>query len=166
MKRFLTHAALRLTLLAVVQAAGSAPSDAHSDLVVYGGTPAGIIASIAAAREGATVIMVEPTKWISGMVTGGLSKSDIGKQETIGGYTREFFTRAAARYDGKFMWYAEPHVNMESFEAMLREAKVTVITGTRLRNATREGRRIVSVTLEDGRTLAAQQFIDATYEGI
>ena len=54
----------------------------QTDLVVYGGTPAGIIAAVAAAREGASVVLIEPTRWIGGMVAGGLSKSDVGKQET------------------------------------------------------------------------------------
>lgn len=136
-----------------------------TDLCIYGGTPSGIIAAVAASREGASVVLIEPTRWIGGMVTGGLSKSDIGKPETIGGYTREFFTRAAARYDGKFLWYAEPHVNMETFEEMLREAKVTVIRNAGLKSVTRDGSRIMSLTTEDGRIYAAKQFIDATYEG-
>lgn len=135
------------------------------DLVIYGGTPAGIIAGVAAAREGASVILIEPTKWIGGMVTGGLTKSDIGREETIGGYTREFFTRAAARYGGRFMWYAEPHANLETYQAMLREAKVVVVTGRCLKSVIRAGGRIASFTTEDGQTYGGRQFIDATYEG-
>ncbi len=75
-----------------------APSSllAAFDLVIYGGTPAGLSAGIVAAREGASVVVLEPTKWIGGMVTGGLCRSDVGKEETIGGFPREFFIRAAA----------------------------------------------------------------------
>jgi len=78
------------------------------DVVIYGGTPAGIIAGVAASREGASVVIIEPTKWIGGMVTGGLTKSDLGNSATIGGYVKEFFTRAAAAYPAKYMWYAKP----------------------------------------------------------
>ncbi len=123
------------------------------DLVVYGGTPAGLIAGVAAAREGASVVIVEPTAWIGGLVAGGLARTDRGRTETIGGYTREFFTRAAARYQGKFMWYAEPHANMETFEAMVREAKFEIVRSQRLAAVARVGRRIASLTLENGRAL-------------
>ena len=157
--------AVLLAPLVLLNAADPSTSFTTCDVVVYGGTPAGIIAAVAAAREGATVTVIEPTRWIGGMVTGGLSSTDIGKQETIGGYTREFFTRAAARYGGKFMWYAEPSANMETFEEMLREAKIHVIKNAPLASAERDGARILSVTTADGHTYGGREFIDATYEG-
>lgn len=158
--------ALLLTQLAALRAADEPrPASARSDIVVYGGTPAGIIAAVAAAREGASVTVIEPTRWIGGMVAGGLSSTDVGRQETIGGYTREFFTRAAARYGGRFLWYAEPHVNRETFEEMLREAKVALVKDAPLQSVSREGARIASVTTADGQTYAAREFIDASYEG-
>jgi hypothetical protein len=165
MKSTVFSSILLLSLLAALQAAEPSTSNVPSDIVIYGGTPAGIIAAVAAAREGASVTVIEPTRWIGGMVTGGLSRTDIGKQDTIGGYTREFFTRAAARYGGEFLWYAEPHANMETFEEMVREAKVTVIKGARLKGVAKDGARILSVTTADGHTYAAREFIDATYEG-
>lgn len=136
-----------------------------ADVVVYGGTPGGLIAALAAAREGASVVVVEPSRWIGGMVTGGLARSDVGKQETIGGYTREFFTRAAARYPSEFLFRAEPHANMETFQAMLAEAKVRVVTNARLGQVALAGKRIESLTTADGRRFAGRQFIDASYEG-
>jgi len=75
------------------------------DVVVYGGTPGGLIAALAAAREGASVVVVEPTKWIGGMVTGGLANTDVGDENVIGGLTREFFTRAAASQPGTALAY-------------------------------------------------------------
>src|SRR5712671_3047874 len=94
---------LRLCSLVLLSIGLAARGAEAFDVVVYGGTPGGIVAAVAAAREGASVVVIEPTRWIGGMVTGGLAKSDIGRQETIGGCAREFFTRAAARYEGKFM---------------------------------------------------------------
>ncbi|MGV2480744.1 UNVERIFIED_CONTAM: FAD-dependent oxidoreductase, partial [Salmonella enterica subsp. enterica serovar Weltevreden] len=73
---------------------------AETDVVIYGGTPAGISAGITAAREGATVVVIEPTRWIGGLVTGGLCKTDVGNEQTIGGFPREFFARAAAAKPG------------------------------------------------------------------
>ena len=138
---------------------------ADFDLVVYGGTPAGLSAGIIAAREGASVVVIEPTKWIGGMVTGGLCATDVGKQETIGGFPREYFARAAAAKPNTPMWYAEPSVNLGTFETMLKEAGVKVVTAQSLKSITQEGARITSLTTSDGTTYHGKEFIDATYEG-
>lgn len=135
------------------------------DIVIYGGTPAGLAAGIAAAREGASAVVIEPTKWIGGMVTGGLSRSDVGKEQTIGGLAREFFTRAAAVKPGTPMWYAEPSVNLATFQAMLQEAGVKVITGQSLKKIGKNHARITSLTTSDGTTHQGAMFIDASYEG-
>lgn len=138
---------------------------AETDLVIYGGTPAGLSAGIVAAREGASVVVIEPTRWIGGMVTGGLSRSDVGKEQTIGGFPREYFTRAAASKEGSQMWYAEPKVNLATFHAMAQEAGVKILTAQSLKAITKEGARITSLTTGDGTTHTGKMFIDATYEG-
>lgn len=137
----------------------------ETDLVIYGGTPAGLSAGIVAAREGASVVVIEPTKWIGGMVTGGLCRSDVGKEQTIGGFPREFFTRAAAAKPDTAMWYAEPSVNMTTFQAMLKEAGVKVVTAQALKSVTKEAERITSLTTADGTIYTGKMFIDASYEG-
>lgn len=136
-----------------------------ADLVIYGGTPAGLSAGIVAAREGASVVVIEPTKWIGGMVTGGLCRSDVGKEQTIGGFPREFFKRAAESKAGSQMWYAEPKVNLATFQAMLKEAGVKVVTAQVLKSVTKDGARITSLTTTDGTTYQGKMFVDATYEG-
>jgi len=153
---------MRFLLLASLLCSFSALA---SDVVIFGGTPSGLIAAVSAAREGATVTVIEPAKWIGGMVTGGLAKSDLGKPETIGGITKEFFEQAAARYHGKFMWYAEPQANMDAYKTLLADAKVTVITGTHLKSVARAGSTIVSITTDDGTKHTGKVFIDASYEG-
>ena len=55
------------------------------DVVVYGGTAGGVAAAVSAAREGLHTALVEPTAHIGGMVSGGLSWTDYGKKEVIGG---------------------------------------------------------------------------------
>lgn len=141
-------------------------SGASFDVIIYGGTPGGIAAGVAAAREGSSVIVIEPTMWIGGMVAGGLSSTDKGREDTIGGIAREFYTRAAERYgDPKALWYAEPHANLETFEALLREAKIEVVRGQRLKAVARDGAKIAALTTQNGRSYAGRVFIDATYEG-
>ena len=137
----------------------------ETDVVIYGGTPAGLAAGIVAAREGASVVVIESTKWIGGMVTGGLCRSDVGKEQTIGGFPREFFTRAAASKPGSEMWYAEPHVNLTTFQTMLKEAGVKVITSQSLKSINKDGARITSLTTTDGTIYNGKMFVDASYEG-
>jgi succinate dehydrogenase/fumarate reductase flavoprotein subunit len=49
------------------------------DLVVYGGTSAGIAAAIQAKRMGKSVLLLEPGLVIGGLTTGGLGQTDIGQ---------------------------------------------------------------------------------------
>jgi hypothetical protein len=135
------------------------------DIIVYGATPGGISAALAASREGASVLVIEPTKWIGGMVTGGLASTDVGNEKVIGGIAREFFTRAAESKAGTPLWYAEPQVNMATFQAMLQMAKVRVLTERNLKSISRDGDRIESIFATDGKRYEAKVFIDATYEG-
>ncbi|MCJ7749580.1 MAG: FAD-dependent oxidoreductase, partial [Armatimonadetes bacterium] len=69
------------------------------DLFVYGASPAGLGAAIAAARQGLRVLVAEPLGQIGGMVTGGLSRTDLGRPETVGGLFREFMNRVVGYYE-------------------------------------------------------------------
>lgn len=162
--------------LSIVGACVPLPSVAETpasqaDLLVYAGTPGGIATAVAAAREGATVVLLETTKHVGGMTTGGLSHTDVGpKPEILGGFAREFFTRADAKYKGttrtgKDFWYHEPHVAETVFTEMLREAGVQVVFGTRVASVEKAGMRIVSCTTTDGKVYRARLFADASYEG-
>ncbi len=67
-----------------------------TDLLVYGGTASGVMTAYSAAKEGLHVVLLEPGAHLGGMVTGGLSATDLGHFTIIGGYAREFYTAAAA----------------------------------------------------------------------
>ena len=101
------------------------------DLVVYGGTASGVITAYSAAKEGLHVVLLEPRAHLGGMVTGGLSATDLGQFQIIGGYARDFYMHAAAHYGTHALekhedWLSEPHVGEEIFRAMLNEAGVEV----------------------------------------
>ena len=64
------------------------------DLVVYGGTASGVMTAYSAAREGLRVVLLEPGAHLGGMVTGGLSATDLGHFTIIGGYARDFYLKA------------------------------------------------------------------------
>lgn len=165
---------LASAIWAVALAATSARAAAESinDLVVYGGTPAGISAAIAAAREGASVLIVEPGKHLGGMVTGGLSSTDTGNPATIGGIAREFFVRADAKYNDPKktatpfeFWKVEPHVAEQTFHEMIAEAGVKVVMKQIIKSVAVENHRIAALTTSDGTTHRGKMFVDATYEG-
>jgi hypothetical protein len=153
-----------------LQDADSAPSP---DLLVYGGTASGVMTAYSAAREGLRVVLLEPGAHLGGMVTGGLSCTDLGHYTIIGGCVRDFYLKAASHYgvhdlDRVENWYSEPHVSEEIFRGMMRDAGVTVLFHQRLREQNGvelEGRRIVSITTEDGKRRTAKIFADCTYEG-
>jgi S-formylglutathione hydrolase FrmB len=156
-----------LVAVSVARANSGAQTQAF-DVVVYGGTPSGVISAIAAAREGARVALIEPTGHLGGMVSGGLSKADYGRAEAVGGYAREFFERAGKHYGVPVQWDVEPHVAEQIFQDMAREAGATVYYGRRLREksgVTKASTRIRSITTEDGAVFAAGVYIDASYEG-
>ncbi len=138
------------------------------DVVVYGATASGVVAAVAAARQGARVALVEPGAHLGGMVSSGLGHSDTGRKETIGGISLEFFKRVGQHYNQPVTWDFEPHVAEDVFKAMAREAKVNVVYNTRLRESdavNKKGNSIANITMESGDVLSARVFIDATYEG-
>jgi hypothetical protein len=162
-----------------------------ADVVVYGGTSAGITAAIQAKRAGKTVVLVEPSQHLGGLTTGGLGATDIGNKNVIGGLAREFYERIGKHYQNdnawvhekrdaynqrnvrfnpndESMWTFEPHVASQVFREMLAENGSEPLLGERLDRATgvrKTGGRIESIAMESGRVIAGKMFIDATYEG-
>ncbi len=169
-------ASLSSALLAVVVALAAVHADQRGpgtpapplDLVVYGGTAGGVITAVSAAREGLRVVLVEPGRHLGGMVSGGLGWTDYGRKEVIGGYSLEFFERVGAKYGRAIEWHFEPHVAEAVFNDLVKEAKVEVVFGQRLRQkggVRKSGTRLSEIVMESGETFTARLFVDATYEG-
>ena len=150
-----------------------------ADVIVYGSTPGGFCAAIGAAREGASVILLEPTHHVGGLSTGGLSHcgSNQMRRETLMGLFDEWHRRVVKDYTDRGLaapynpavkdnarWTFEPHVAMRVTQAMLKEAGVTVLTGRYLKSVTKEGARITLVVTKNG-TFQAKVFVDGSYEG-
>ncbi len=152
---------------------------AEADIIVYGATPGGFCAAIAAAREGAKVALLEPTAHVGGVNTGGLSFSDSNQtvRSTLLGLFEEWHQRVAADYAARGVklpydvavkdnsaWTYEPHVAARVTDAMLKEAGVSVLTKQILEGVEKAGARIVGLRTSGGMH-TAKVFIDATYEG-
>ena len=176
------------TLLASAQAAPT------YDLVIYGGTSAGVVAAVQAKRMGKSVIIVSPDTHLGGLSSGGLGFTDTGNKAVIGGLSREFYHRVWKRYDDgaawtwqkreeygnkgqgtpaidgaqRTMWIFEPHVAEQVFEDLVREHRIPVRRNEWLNRANgvrKNGARITSITTLRGNTYGGRMFIDATYEG-
>ncbi|MBM3868676.1 MAG: FAD-dependent oxidoreductase [Verrucomicrobia bacterium] len=166
---------LALGLLSLARPAQAA----EADVIVYGATPGGFCAAIAAAREGAKVVLLEPTAHVGGVNTGGLSFSDSNQtvRSTLLGLFEEWHRRIAADYAARgvklpydvavkdnSVWTYEPHVAARVTGAMLKEAGVTVLTKQILEGVEKDGAKIVGLRTSGG-IHVAKVFIDATYEG-
>ncbi len=131
----------------------SVSQDLTPDVVIYGGTSAGVIAACQVQRMGGSVLLVDPDGRLGGLSSGGLGATDIGHKDAVGGLSREFYRRVSRHYDrpeawrqeraeeyqggarasdGEVMWAFEPHVAEQIFEGLIEEYGVTVLRGERL----------------------------------
>lgn len=122
-----------------------------------------------AAREGLRVALLESGNHIGGMVTGGLSATDHGEKEAVGGYSLEFYKRSGCHYGREIEWYPEPHAAEQVLQHMIGETgNITVSYRQRLAESggvLKEGNRIKAIKMQNGAAYEASIFIDASYEG-
>ena len=164
-------AVVSLLAVASIETSGYA-EEKSADVIVYGGSPGGVAAAVAASRAGKSVIVVEPRKHLGGLMSGGLSKTDLGpKPQLFGGIALEVFRRANAHYGtpwsavNRVCYHSEPHVAEKTFVEMLKEAKVPVETRGQLRSVETSNGRVTTIEVIDGRRFTGKYFIDASYEG-
>jgi hypothetical protein len=154
-----------------------------ADIAVIGGTPAGIMAAISAARMGSKVILTEYHSHLGGMTTSGLGKSDIENKEAIAGLFKEFTEMVLHYYTEKYGksskevllckegYYYEPSVAELVFNQMIAEEKnIKVLFNYQIEEAEMKSEKISRLRFKDRssgdtRFLKAEVFVDATYEG-
>ena len=142
--------------------------------MVYGATPAGVTAAVAAARAGRRVRLLEPGAHVGGMMSGGLSNTDTGPRgpDVISGLAAEFFQRVRRIEEGRGVclqacassFFFEPHVATRVFEDWLREAGIDLQRSVGLLGVEKSGTSIVRLTTSAG-TVDGAVFVDASYEG-
>lgn len=169
-------------------------SSLEADIIIYGGTSAGITAAVQAKKMGKSVLVVSPDIHLGGLSAGGLGFTDTGDKSVIGGLAREFYHRVYMHYqndsawkwqkreeygnngqgtpaiDGnaRTMWIFEPHVAEMIFEDFVRENEIQVFRDEwldRESGVQKENGKIVSIKTLSGKTFKGKVFIDATYEG-
>ena len=164
------------------------------DVIVYGGTAAGVIAAVQVKKMGKTVIIVGPDKHLGGLSSGGLGFTDSGDKSVIGGLSRNFYHRVWQYYQkpetwvhqkreafgnkgqgtvamdqaDRTMWIFEPSVAEKVFEDYVKEFSIPVLRDEwldRTNGVRLADGRIAEITMLSGKTFAGKMFIDATYEG-
>lgn len=147
-----------------------APPPLH-DVVVYGDSSGAVTAAVSAKRQGRSVILVNPTRFLGGMSSSGLGATDfLGRRATFGGIASEFYDAVAAAYGTDFVRSFEPHVGRRVFDKLAADAGLTVVFDEQLdrtpgKGVTMKDGRIESITTLSGKTYRGKMFIDATYVG-
>lgn len=170
----------------------SKPADVDGrsyDVIVIGGTASGVACAVRAARDGATVLIVQHNRHLGGMMANGLMQWDA----LYGGHRAPLFTELLGNIDKYYgtvygvnsrdqlrarfsqehypMGWAEPHVAEREFNRLIAaEKRITVLLAHDPVSVEREGALLKSVTLREyGGTkeikVRGKMFADATYEG-
>ena len=182
-------------LSAVICGCSTLIPDESYDVVVYGGTSAGVTSAVQAAKSGKKVVLIAPEGRLGAMSSSGLGMTDSGKTATIGGLSREFYHRIWKEYqkpetwkwqkrenfkargqgtkaiddEHKVMWIFEPSVAERVFENWIKEHKnIKLVRGEwldRESGVEKNGSRIVAISTLEGNRYPGKMFIDCTFEG-
>ena len=166
----------------------------ETNIVIYGGTSAAVVAAVQARKMGKSVVVVSPDTHLGGLSSGGLGWTDVGDNTVIGGLSRDFYHRVWEYYqspsawkwqkkddygdigqgmpaidgDARTMWIFEPHVAEGIFESLIQEYGITVFRNEwldRTHGVKMIDGKIVSIRTLSGKWFNGRVYIDATYEG-
>ena len=149
------------------------PISGKYDVVVSGAGPAGVMAAIAAARKGATTLLIEQHGCLGGIWTAGLLAYILDFTNKKG-LMQEFMTLLQKRNaqtknaKGKYTAACDVEGIKITLEELCADAGVNIAYHTRVTAAVKSGRRITHVITESksGRVaIAATNFIDTTGDG-
>ncbi|HRR33729.1 MAG TPA: FAD-dependent oxidoreductase [Kiritimatiellia bacterium] len=183
----------RLSILAAILAAGAAHGERseEAEVCVYAATPSGILAAVAVKREGRSVVIVEPSRWVGGVLGAGLKPmQDCPNYTATGGLTQKLLqTLGHPAWDGSGPWDGSPALKRmspkevrEDFEALLKKWEVRVIRDHRVARCEKSGAVIAAAVFDrapfdalgcpvaepaerGALRVSAKIFIDASYEG-
>lgn len=166
-RRFISQSIAASTLVGAAYGVGGDTAD----ICVYGGTASGVMAAVTAVKQGCTVVIIEPSRWLGGMTGGGLSHVDWGREKAVGGTALSILSK---NYDdAKYR---------EVFLSLVKKYRIRVIYEHRVSSVVKEGASIFNMVLDhappDARgcpvatatkpnamTIKAKVFIDCSYEG-
>ncbi len=160
-----------------VSIAKSVPVVGKYDVVVCGGGPSGWVASVAAARAGRRVALIERFGFLGGACTAGyvipISGFFKNGERKVGGIAWEYIERLCAA-GGAQVEYPRGHVSVDieycklEIQRMVSEAGVDIYSNSYLTDAICDGRRISAVAFANKNgteAIEGDYFIDATGDG-
>lgn len=171
---------------ALAYASKASAANYEADVIVYGGSPAGMAAAQAVVRNGGSVVVVEPSTHIGGLITGGIGCTDTGTPHFVGGLSSEFFNAVIAEttraipipkdpvihFRGEAIpwrkprhWDLEPRIARMIFETWVTRGAFPLLKNKRVKAVSTKDKRITAIELTDGTKLSGKVFIDASYEG-
>ena len=163
------------------------------DICIYGESASGCVAAIQAARLGHKVLLVSKNTHVGGLVTSGLTATDMNRHKCIGGITAEFYGRIYEYYTNpavwknqtrdefmkstlkrtftgkndarRIQWVYESSVGERLMKQMLEEAGVEILWNAQVLSAKKKATQLKSIVLSDGTRVKAKVFIDCSYTG-
>ncbi len=191
-KAFLIKYFLLFTLLFFTSAV-SAQRNVEADVLIYGATPSGIMAAYSVKKAGLSVVIVEPGRWVGGILGAGLKPTqDMPNYAAVGGKTRELMLRLGIRgqtQDPSLEQVREmtrkdisPKYVREDFLKLLRDLDIEVIFDHRVSRTVKSkttireayfdlapfdetGCPVAQAKEQESLKVRAAVFIDAGYEG-
>jgi hypothetical protein len=165
----------------ITEPARQIPVVAECDLCVIGGSATGVFAAVAAARLGASVVLVENLGLLGGVATASLvniwhSVYDTRhERQIIAGLSTEVIDRLKRRgavvvherSPSQYFVFNSAEMTIE-LDELVRESKVQLRLHTRFVAPIVEGGRVVAAVIEDKdgrRAIRARAFVDATGDG-
>jgi hypothetical protein len=171
---------LKLSSAALAPAALPGAAETY-DVCIYGATPGGIGAAVAAARMGRRVALVDYEDHIGGIVSNGLTNADIMKRQAVGGLYYEFTRRVVKHYEAmdrndpaqpnvklcRDGYYYEASLAEKLFHEMIAEqgSRIRLLLQHELEGVDVRSGRLRGARFSKGLTVEAAVFVDATYEG-
>jgi hypothetical protein len=163
----------------------AAPRSVNVDVAVYTATPSGILAALAVKREGRSVVIIEPSRWVGGILGAGLKPlQDCPNYNATGGLTRTLI-KTLGQKGGHLTANGgslNPRAIRDDFAALLKEQQIDVVYEHRVSKVEKQANQITTATFDlapfdelgcppvepktrDALQVTAKIFIDASYEG-
>ena len=137
------------------------------DVIVYGATPAGVMAAYAAKAAGKKTLLIDASTTLPYAQQGFGMKFDLNPAQ-IHGLPRDFFRKVGGKL-GKFQAFEfESSTGYEVLQAYLDDAKIVVWPGHQVIASLVEGNEVKQLSLqaEEGvKLVKAKSYIDCSYNG-
>lgn len=184
---------LTLVVFSGTSTAVAQPETVEADVCIYGATPSGILAAVAVQRAGRSAVIVEPSRWVGGILGSGLKPmQDCPNYAATGGMTRGLLKSLGQpkwtedrTENRRVLAEISPKTIREDFQKLLAAHKIRVIFNHRIAGCKPQagdktaiqaalfdrapfdklGTPVVASEAREALRVAARIFIDASYEG-